>query len=222
MAGTVEITRFQSGAVSHVGKVRTRNEDSYLVQPESGVWAVADGMGGHLDGDVASTAVIEELRSIGRPASTADLLTRCEECLVTANNRIYTLARDRGGATIGTTVAILLTHDDHFACLWCGDSRIYRLRAGQLMQWSRAHTEVQAMVEDGRLTREEAMQWPHNVLTRAIGVHECPEVEMERGALAPGDVFLICSDGLTGHVADDEIRATLVDHECQLACEMLV
>src|SRR5262249_7445943 len=163
MAGTVETRRFESGAVSHVGKVRTRNEDSYLVQPESGIWAVADGMGGHDDGHLASATVIEEFRSIGRPASAADLLAHSEQGLISANDRIYSLAGRRRGATIGTTVAILLAHDDYFACLWCGDSRIYRLRAGELMQLSRDHTEVQAMVEDGRLTPEEALHWPRNV-----------------------------------------------------------
>jgi len=222
MAGTVETTPFKSSAVSHVGMVRTRNEDSYLVQPESGIWAVADGMGGHDDGHVASAAVIEELKSIGRPVSASDLLTRCEESLINANDRIYRLAGNQSGATIGTTVAILLTYDNHFACVWCGDSRIYRLRAGQLMQLSRDHTEVQAMLEEGRLTPAEAKQWPNNVLTRAIGVNERPEVEMDHGALIPGDVFLICSDGLTGHVSDEEIRVTLLDQECQLACNILV
>jgi protein phosphatase len=222
MAGTVETTQFESGAVSHVGKVRTRNEDSYLVQPESGIWAVADGMGGHDDGHVASATVIEELRSIGCPASAADLLARCEEGLVSANDRLYRLARNRGGATIGTTVAILLTHGGYFGCLWCGDSRIYQLRAGELTQLSRDHTEVQAMLEDGRLTPEEATHWPHNVITRAIGVYERPELEMEQGTLVPDDVFLICSDGLTGHVTDMEIRAALLEHNCQLACDVLV
>src|SRR5262249_57080406 len=101
MAGSVETTQFESGAVSHVGKVRTRNEDSYLVQPENGLWAVADGMGGHDDGHLASAAVIEELRSIGRPASAGDLLARCEEGLIRANDRIYSVAGRRKGATIG-------------------------------------------------------------------------------------------------------------------------
>jgi protein phosphatase len=217
-----ETARFESGAASHVGKVRARNEDNYLVHPESGIWAVADGMGGHDDGDLASAAVIGELRSIGRPASAADLLTRCEESIVNANDLIYRLASDRKGATIGTTVAILLAYDSYFACVWCGDSRIYRLRAGELSQLSRDHTEVQEMIEDGRLTPEQAMQWPRNVITRAIGVRQRADLEMEQGDLLAGDVFLICSDGLTGHVADEEIKAALVDHECQLACDILI
>jgi protein phosphatase len=230
MAGTVQPfvdlgpTPFETGASSHVGKVRTRNEDSYLVQPQSGVWAVADGMGGHDDGDVASEAVIAQLRGIGRPGSAAELLARCEEGVVAANARLLALAEERGGGLIGTTVAILLTHGVHYACLWCGDSRVYRLRDGELTQISHDHTEVQEMVDTGRLTPEEARTWPgRNVITRAIGVHDEPELELQHGALEPGDIFLICSDGLTGHLSDEEIRAELASRDvCQEACDALI
>lgn len=218
------LTIFESGAATHVGKVRRRNEDSYLVQPQIGLWAVADGMGGEEAGDVASAAVVEALQSIEPPTSAAELLTRCEDRVVEANRRLTDIARERGeGTVIGTTLAMLLTYDDHFACVWAGDSRIYRIRGSQIEQISRDHTEVQALVEDGVITAEEAKTWPgRNVITRAIGVSDEPELEMEYDKLAPDDVFVLCSDGLTAHISDSEILKNVVGIGSQLACDTLV
>src|SRR6185437_14197451 len=105
---TVEPARFECGAATHVGLVRKRNEDNYLVQPDSGIWAVADGMGGHDDGDLASRMIVEALGSVRPTNSAADLLTRCEASVLSANARIQLLAKQRGGHVIGSTVAILL------------------------------------------------------------------------------------------------------------------
>src|SRR4051812_8941114 len=119
-------SRFQSGAATHVGKVRASNEDSYLVGATSGVWAVADGMGGHEAGGLASQTVVEELKQIAPPGSAAELLANCEARMVVANKRLKRLAQLQGYDVIGTTVAILLVYSEHFACVWSGDSRIYR------------------------------------------------------------------------------------------------
>ena len=229
MAGTVqpfakiEPPPFECGAATHVGLVRRRNEDNYLVQPDSGIWAVADGMGGHQDGHIASKLIVEALQSVGRPNSAADLLTRCEASILSANSRIRLLATERGGHVIGSTVAILLIHERHYACLWSGDSRIYRVRDGALVQLSRDHTQVRELVESGHLSEDEAKKWPgRNVITRAIGVKEEPELEVQDGPLMPADVFLICSDGLTDHVPDSDILAQITNHRCQDACDALV
>jgi protein phosphatase len=215
---------FESGAATHVGRVRARNEDSYLVRPETGLWAVADGMGGEQSGDLASHTVIEALDAIPAPASAADLLNRCEESMVHANAQLKRIGRERGSRTvIGTTLAALLAYDGYYACLWAGDSRIYRVRGGAIEQVSRDHTEVEAMVQTGLLTPEEARRHPaRNVVTRAIGVYDEPELEMEHGRLEPGDTFVICSDGLTAHVRDGEIRDGVVRYGAQQACDALV
>jgi protein phosphatase len=217
------LVTFETGAITHAGKVRTRNEDSYLAHPESGVWAVADGMGGHEAGDLASQTVVQALSTIARPSSPAELLRQCEERIVYANHRLLEIADERGGLVIGSTVAVLLTFGGHFACVWSGDSRVYLIRGGEIAQISRDHTQVQQLVEEGAITAEEARNWPgRNVITRAIGVNEDPELELMQGALTAGDTFVVCSDGLTGHVTDAEIMEHVVGSRAQAACEALV
>jgi protein phosphatase len=214
---------FETGAATHIGKVRQRNEDSYLTRPEVGIWAVADGMGGHEDGDLASQTVIAALQSIERPTSAVDLLDRCKSQVALANDRLKTISRERGGAIIGATVAILLTYDSHYACVWSGDSRIYVVRAGKIIQLSRDHTEVQKLLSEGIITPNEAKTWSgSNVITRAIGVFDEPELEMTSGPLQAGDSFVICSDGLTNHVQDDEILNCVRTNLSQQACDRLL
>ncbi len=217
------ISSFEAGAATHVGMVRQQNEDSYLVRSQTGVWAVADGMGGHAAGDLASSTVVEELRSIEAPASAADLLANCEARMVSANRRLKQIAEERGGNLIGTTVAVLLAYEAFYACIWSGDSRIYRIRALGIEQISIDHTEAQELVAEGKLTAEEARSWPRrNVITRAIGVYDNPELEMIHGTLQPGDTFVICSDGLTAHVEDQEILALVTHNPPQRACDLLI
>jgi protein phosphatase len=215
--------RFETGAATHLGKVRQRNEDSYLVRPETGIWAVADGMGGHDSGDLASQTVMEALESIQPSRSAQDLLSRCEERIFDANARLKEIGRQRGGAIIGTTVAVLLAFDGYFACVWSGDSRIYMVRHGKITQLSRDHTEAQELLQNGTITPEEAKTWPgSNVITRAIGVDDVPELEMTSGSLSSGDVFVMCSDGLIRHVEDNEILQCVTANLSQQACDQLI
>jgi len=219
---TTDIT-FDTGAATHAGKVRKRNEDSYLVQPATGVWAVADGMGGHEAGDVASQTVVAALATIVRPRSAAELLAQCENRMVDANAQVQEIARERGGIVMGTTVAVLLTFGGHYACVWSGDSRVYLVRGGEIAQLSRDHTQVQQLVQDGAITVEEAKSWPgRNVITRAIGVGDDPELELESGSLKAGDVFVLCSDGLTAHVNDNEILQCVGIGRAQYVCNALI
>jgi protein phosphatase len=214
--------RIEAGAATHVGKVRQRNEDSFLVATDRGLWAVADGMGGHEAGDVASRTVVEELGAIAAPATAVDLLASCEARMLSANSRLKALATERG-ALIGTTVAILLAFEASYAAVWAGDSRLYLIRDAAIEQLSLDHTEVQELVTEGKLNAEEARAWPHrNVITRAIGVHDEPELEMRSGALQAGDIFVLCSDGLTGHVKDHEILDLATQHPPQEICDRLI
>ena len=214
---------FQTGAASHVGKVRVRNEDSYLTRPEAGIWAVADGMGGHEDGDLASRTVIEALNSIAAPNSAKGLLSLCENSIFQANTRLREISRQRGGIIIGTTLTVLLAFDGYFASLWCGDSRIYMVREGKIRQISRDHTEVQELLTNGVITADQAETWPgSNAITRAIGVIDLPELEVTSGPLNAGDVFVLCTDGLTRHVKDDEILRCIDANISQQACDRLI
>jgi protein phosphatase len=213
---------FDAGAVTHPGKVRPRNEDALLARADVGLWAVADGMGGHDAGDVASQLIVKALDEISKAASAVELLESTESRIFEANRQIIALSRQRGGGVIGSTIAILLISDDHYACLWAGDSRLYLVSHGVVRQVSRDHTEVEEMIASGAMTPEEARNWPQNVITRAIGVHENPELEIITGAFEESDIFVLCSDGLTKHVSDEEIRQQVSVEDAQSSCEALV
>ncbi len=207
---------------SHVGLLRELNEDRYLVKSESGLFVVADGMGGHDAGEVASTSIVEHLKSIGIPSSAPDLKARFEDRVETANREIRELAT-RNGSTIGSTLAALLAFEHQYACIWVGDSRIYMLRNGKLSQLSRDHTEMQDLIDRGLLSREEAAAWPRrNVVTRAIGAVDDLAFDIAHGQILPDDRFLICSDGLTAHATDAEIATALAEKSAEIGCAELI
>lgn len=197
---------FETGARTDRGLVRSENEDCYFADPAAGLWAVADGMGGHAAGAFASRKVVDALATVGRTASGDDLIARVASRLVWAHDGLRQIAADKGLGIIGTTVVVLMVHGRSFAGLWSGDSRLYRLRDGELERLSRDHSEVEELVARGILGREEAESWiGRNAITRAVGVHDEFEYEVVRGDVARGDVFVLCSDGLTLHVPDEEI-----------------
>jgi serine/threonine protein phosphatase PrpC len=210
------------GSVTHTGMVRERNEDACLVRTEIGLWAVADGMGGHEAGDLASQILVKSLDGIGEPASSADLLEQCEQRAFLANQEIMALSRARNGAIIGTTAAILLIREEYFACVWAGDSRVYLIKDGSIGQVSHDHTEVEQLVAEGKLSREDAKDWPNNVITRAVGVAEDLELEVVTGPADAGDIFVICSDGLTKHLDDNEILREATARNAQAACDSML
>ena len=200
--------RIQSEGASDPGKVRKLNEDSYLMKPEIGLWVVADGMGGHDAGDFASQTLVAELDKIEETSTAPALLTAMEQHVIRANTMMREAAdKAGGGSVIGCTLAALVIFEDAYACVWSGDSRVYRVRYNRIEQITRDHTEAQELLDRGTITAEEARNWPRkNVITRAIGVFDEPELEMVQGRVEHGDVFVICSDGLTEHVEDDEIE----------------
>ncbi|MET0576697.1 MAG: protein phosphatase 2C domain-containing protein [Mesorhizobium sp.] len=213
---------FESYGVSHKGCVRQLNEDSYLIEPRSGLWLVADGMGGHDAGEVASASIVEHLATIGIASSAPDLRARFEDRLSRAHAEIRGIAAARG-VTIGSTVAALLAMDGRFACLWSGDSRVYLVRNGSISQISRDHTEVQELLDRGMITPSEARSWPRrNVITRAVGVSDDIVIDFQQGEVLPGDIFVLSTDGLTAHVTDAEIQAAVVSAAPQTACKNLL
>lgn len=219
-----ELFTLVTGAKTDVGRQREINEDNMIARPDYGLWCVADGMGGHAAGDFASGRIVEELASIGVPASIEDLQVRFMERITRANDAILTHARQLDSGTIGATVVSLLVQGSDYACIWSGDSRVYLMRAGQLVQQSRDHTEVRALLDSGSITEEEAANWPRkNVITRAIGVTELPQCDMVTGQLQEGDYFLLCSDGLTEHFEDPDIAAAMAARgEPQALCDYLI
>jgi protein phosphatase len=215
---------FETGAATHSGKVREVNEDGLFSDPERGVWLVADGMGGHQAGRLASSLIVSEVSTIGRAVSAPDLLARFQDRIYRANSELIRLAaQSQAGTIIGSTVAALLIYGQYYACTWSGDSRVYLLRGPNFKQLSRDHTELQELMDSGILSAEEAGQWPRrNVITRAIGIFEEPELDLVQGELMLADTFVLCSDGLTGHVRDTEILATVEQLPPQTACDKLI
>ena len=216
-------SEFDTGSATHQGMARTANEDSYLVLPDIGIWVVGDGMGGHEYGGLASATLVEVIGSVGQPVSAPDLLARFEDRVIKANRELVELSRQEEGAIIGSTLAAVLVYGMDYACVWSGDSRVYLIRDNRISQITRDHSEVQELLDQNILNAEEAETWPRrNVITRAIGAANEPDLELINGMLNSGDTFLICSDGLTSHLNDDEIFEIANSTPPQIACDELV
>lgn len=205
-------------AKTHVGLVRKVNEDSILALPQLGLWAISDGMGGHTGGDFASQTVVDTLAALPQDLPPADMMRAARMSLYTAHSMIRKEATRRGDVLIGATVVFLALSNEHFMCLWAGDSRLYRLRGTQFEMVSVDHSVVGELVEAGHITWAQAKHHPQsNQITRAIGIDDTLELDKRRGEVMPGDRFLLCSDGLTQY-ADD---ATLCRHLMQTPVETI-
>ena len=208
--------QWSSAMQTDVGKVRKINEDAGAAFPEKGLWVVADGMGGHDAGDFASRSIVDSLALLDNPGSLSEFVDTVDDCLKEVNRRLIDEAASRGaGTTIGSTVVVLLAHQQHCACIWAGDSRIYRLRDGSLQAVSRDHSQVMELVEQGLLLMEDAESHPAaNVVTRAVGAAEDLYFDVEVQELRDGDRYLLCSDGLTKEVSEAEIRQYMQSGSC--------
>lgn len=215
---------FESAARTHVGCRRKINEDSILSRPEIGVWAVADGMGGHDAGEVASTMVTEGLAALPPNADLHDRIQQVQRSLEDVNRRLIAM----GGSgperrTIGTTVVALVADHRAFACLWAGDSRIYQARGGRLIQLTHDHSLVQELVDMGEITPAQAANHPNgNVVTRAVGVSPGLRIDIVEGEVHRGDVFLLATDGLTRMVNDVELLRGLESRDLNSAADQFI
>jgi protein phosphatase len=216
--------RWLSHGISDTGKVRRHNEDSILVRPEIGLWVVADGMGGHAKGDMASQMVVESLGKMHEGTSLSRYIDDIEDRLTEVNRRLVEKAREsKKRVTIGSTVVILVTFGRHCVYFWAGDSRLYRLRDRKLRQITTDHSQVELYVEQGLISREEAAGHPHgNMITRAVGATDEFHLDMDIRELAAGDRYLLCSDGLTKHVPDPELETLLREGSAEETCRKLI
>ncbi|HET7576031.1 MAG TPA: protein phosphatase 2C domain-containing protein [Sphingomicrobium sp.] len=209
---------------THVGLKRKINEDCILVDSDRGLWAVADGMGGHEAGEVASATVIDALRRLSTADNLDSLAADAMEALRGANRQLVDLAGSGGSEkTIGSTVVGLAIGDGEFRCFWAGDSRAYRVREGIIIRLTRDHSLVQQLVDSGMLRAEDADGHVNsNVVTRAVGVAADVEVEAVSGDVRSGDRFLLASDGLTRVVDDAELAAVLDREPPEQAADTLL
>lgn len=215
--------RFLVGSASDTGRVRSMNEDAFVVTEQ--VFAVADGMGGHLAGEVASAMAAENLRTLAGAVSTDDAVN----AVISANLAILNLSRNdpahRGMGTTLTGIAVVQVEGEtRLAVLNVGDSRTYRLRAGRLDQVSIDHSYVQELVNAGHISEAEARVHPQrNIVTRALGIEPGIGIDVWTLPAVRGDRFLSCSDGLVDEVTDEVILDALCDFaEPQAAAEELV
>jgi PPM family protein phosphatase len=200
------------GHLTHVGLRRELNEDTYYGDSELGLWLVADGMGGHEYGEVASAlareTIVREIRD-GTPLATA---------IRVADEEIIRISRRRHDALpMGTTVVAARINGNRFEVAWVGDSRVYLWRDNQLVQLSQDHSYVQELIANGAITHEQARSHPHrNVVTQALGVTDPRNLNVETmtGELRPGMQLLLCSDGLTEEVEDRNIAKVLSHNDC--------
>ena len=201
---------YKSASKSHVGMVRQVNEDACLELPENRLWVVADGMGGHAAGDYVSSLIVDSLRNVPVGRSLDEYSAALRNDLIRINASVREETANRGVTMMGSTVVVLAARGLRGVCLWAGDSRLYRLRDGELESLSRDHSYVQDLQDSGLLSEADARVHPRaNIVTRAVGVEAQLDVASVELLIAPGDSYLLCSDGLTKTVEDHEIGEVL-------------
>jgi serine/threonine protein phosphatase PrpC len=200
-----------SAGTTDIGTVRKVNEDNLLDASAVGMWCVADGMGGHAKGDLASQMIVDYLGVLNRSELYPLSAEQIKERLQAVNERLLEISETEAhGGVIGSTVVVLIFDQHNAHCIWAGDSRIYRLRNNQLQQLTRDHSQVEEMVQAGLLAAEEAESHPaSNVVTRAVGASDELEIDVMSFPLQEGDLFMLCSDGLNKVVSNAQIEDLL-------------
>jgi len=214
---------WRSNSRSDVGMVRQLNEDSCLDRPEAGLWVVADGMGGHTAGDMASGMIVDSLRELEPPARLSEYVEQVESRLLEVNASLRTIAATQDAQTIGSTVAALIAFGHLGVCAWAGDSRIYLCRGESIEQVTQDHALVEELVERGVLSREQAIGHPQgNLVTRAVGAADQLSVDLEVVELQDGDTLILCSDGLDKELTPEEIAEVVARDNDKPVSEVLV
>lgn len=230
---------YRSHGATHVGRVRKHNEDAYSRDDALGLYVVADGLGGHAAGEVASEEAVGTIRAWVRRERGAveglienpydgELQARgrriLESAIQAATYFVHAMAEfDETKAGMGTTVSVLLLLGRVAIVGQVGDSRIYLGRDDQIVQITDDHTLIAAQIREGMITAEEARYAPHrNVITRAVGSHEYVEVDTSVVEIAPGDKFLLCTDGLHGYIENEQEVLQYIDQNPQVATQQLI
>ncbi|MCL1961866.1 MAG: Stp1/IreP family PP2C-type Ser/Thr phosphatase [Desulfovibrionaceae bacterium] len=210
--------KLEFDALTDIGRVRANNEDAVVIDAAHGLAVLADGMGGYNAGEVASAMAVATISSelahwLERAADAAcvqDVLRAAEICVGSANRKIFDAANaNRNWASMGTTLVMAVAHGSALVVGHVGDSRAYRWRSGMLAQLTRDHSVLQEQIEAGLITSEEAICANWSLITRALGVEDTVLLDAQEVPMEPGDVYLLCSDGLTDMLGDADIAAVL-------------
>jgi len=200
----MRLGNFRSSGATHAGAIRSINQDALVDRPDIGLWAVADGAGGHSDGAAAATLVADALLTIPGALPHSTLVETVRALVHSAHTA---LRHGRGDDASATTLVALVASQTQFTCLWAGDSRAYLLRNRTLQRLTRDHSLVQELIDAGRISEHDADHHPRgNIITRAIGApDDTIELDTIQHDLLPGDRFLLCSDGLFRTIAEPEL-----------------
>ncbi|AOZ14875.1 MULTISPECIES: PP2C family protein-serine/threonine phosphatase [Pseudomonas] len=216
---------WHSAARTDPGKVRARNEDAFLECPQHGLWVVADGMGGHQGGDIASQLIVASLADLPVEVDFDARLKNVRQCLHWLNRRLgqeLTVTAGRSDSIMGSTVVAVLMEGNRAACVWAGDSRCYLWRGQRLYQLSRDHSLQQQLIDEQQMSAEQAKAHPSaHALTRAVGASEQLTLDVLELETCPDDAFLLCSDGLYQSLSTDALGHALNLPAPQLALERL-
>ena len=209
---------WRCASATSTGNVRSHNEDSILELSSSGLWVVADGMGGHNAGDVASRMIVEALANFERRASPSELLDDLEDRLTDVNQRLYNQSLVSSAGMSGSTIVALLAFERHCISVWAGDSRVYRSRGGNFEQITRDHSEAQEAIDCGVADANPAS----NVITRAVGGSHELHLDIELRELRNNDRYLLCSDGLYREISENDMSHHLAANDPEGACKALM
>lgn len=212
---------YVSAAITHTGRVRASNQDAFVDRPDIRLWAVADGMGGHMHGDIASRMACDALAAVSPGATLDHTLDEIQRRISHVNSKLYAAAvRPHNPVQSGSTIVAFAAKRTACAVLWAGDSRLYRLRYNQLVQLTTDHTwsaQLAAQLPPGQHPAEE----DHSI-TRAVGGEDTLLLEVRRDRVRPGDRYLLCSDGLTREVIPELIAKLLGEGTVQQAAQALL
>ncbi len=215
--------QWQSAQETHRGNRRKNNEDSVLSRPDVPLFTVADGMGGHMAGDVASQAITDALARLSLGGELSDDVDQVEDALLSVNDELRLHAQNecRGG-TVGSTVVTLLAREDVGVVLWAGDSRLYRLRNGRLEQVTRDHNPVSDLLDSGAVSEEEALAADTNIITRAVGGQANLSLDVAVFDVDQGDTLLLCSDGLYREVGEEVLSEAMAGEDLDAVADSLL
>lgn len=224
MADDIKHVTWTSTKRTDLGNVRKVNEDSVVVHATENLWAVADGMGGHDAGDVASKQITAALGELKLGESFPDNIDLLEDTLLLVNQQLRDYAQEKfTGRTVGSTVVLMYAQNEFGACMWAGDSRLYRWRSNYLEQLTNDHSQVEALLESGLIESEEAIDHPaSNIITRAVGAADTLQLDVRAIDVAAGDVYLLCSDGLYNEVDSAAIASQLQGAAPEQAADQLL
>jgi protein phosphatase len=217
------VVHYSAAAVSDRGRKRPSNEDAFGYSIEHGVYLVCDGMGGAAAGEIASSLAVDEvMRVLTGRAADAPLEAALDEAVSAANEAIYSRSQSNANLSgMGTTMVSIVAEESHVRVVNVGDSRCYRLRGGHMEQVTQDHSLVEEQVRAGRMTAAEALRSPlRNVITRALGTQSRVTPDIFELEAEPGDLFLLCSDGLTRELPDSRIESLLASGLSRAGAEL--